>query len=534
MLTKISRILVKIFIGIFLFYLIVGFIIFPLVLTFAVPVIGTKVLKHPVHVRYITCNPVLPQITVRGLEILDNDKQTLIAFDRLFVRVSFLKLFQKTIFIQAIELDGLKVNAMLMQGGHINLMDLVPVVLPQAQTKPASVGAPLPLVIVKSFLIHHGQVCFIDRTIQPNFSTLLSSMELNVSNISTDPDKEANVDFQTMIDEKGKISGQAIIKPLAQPLELEASLAINEYAMQVLTPYTGKYTGRRLKDGNMDFRMDYRISDNKLTASHRLLIQHFQFGDKVESKDALPLPFGLAVALLEDPQGRININLPVTGDMKDPKFHYFHLIGQVTRDFFLKLVTKPFSFLGSMMGYSETSTDELGYVRFLPGRAVVADADKQKLRVLIKGLKERPHLRLGINGSYDPQTDWKAIQHEIFTRDYDQLKKITTRPEATIYELLYQRRFGIRALWVLAKKYKKGIGDYDDVRMDQEIKRQLIESAPPDKEALSVLAQARAQMVHDIMISLGFDPQRLAIGQVQSVQSSMGYVPLQFTLTVFN
>ncbi|MDE2028793.1 MAG: DUF748 domain-containing protein, partial [Candidatus Omnitrophica bacterium] len=479
-------------------------------------------------------------------DILDKDKQSLIAFDRLFVRLSFLKLFQKTLFVESVELDSLNINAALLQGGHINLMDLIPVFPPQtvkaapvsAAASPArpapSLSTPsLPLVIVKSFVLRGGRIHFIDRTTEPNFSTTLNNMELRISHISTNPDEQAKVDFQAQLDKKGKISSEALLKPLAQPLELEATLAINQYAMQVLSPYVSKYTGHQLKSGKMDFRMDYNISANKLTASHKLLIQHFEFGDKVKSKDALPLPFGLAVALLEDPQGRININLPVTGDMKDPKFHYFHLIGQVSRDFFLKLVTKPFSCLASMMGYSESSTDELGYVRFLPGRADLSAAEKEKLGVLIKGLKERPRLRLEINGSYDLGADWKAMQHEIFTKDYNQLKKTTTRPEASIYELLYQRRFGIRALWALAKKYKKGIGDYDDVRMDREIKRRLIESAPADKGALTVLAQARAQMVYNTMVSLGFDAKRLTIGQAQSVQSSMGYIPLEFALTVF-
>jgi hypothetical protein len=52
--------------------------------------------------------------------------------------------------------------------------------------------------------------------------------------------------------------------------------------------------------------------------------------------------------------------------------------------------------------------------------------------------------------------------------------------------------------------------------------------------ALSILAQARAQLVHDFFLTSGFDAQRLNMGNPQPTQSSMGYVPLQFTLTVFD
>ena len=129
------------------------------------------------------------------------------------------------------------------------------------------------------------------------------------------------------------------------------------------------------------------------------------------------------MALLEDPQGKINIALPASGDMSDPKFEYTHLIVQVIRNFFFNLITKPFSFLGSVLGASDNGTDELGYVRFTPGKADLSDTQKQKLTTLIKGLKEHPKLRLEIDGSYDPQVDWKAIQADVFTKDYEALRK---------------------------------------------------------------------------------------------------------------
>jgi hypothetical protein len=211
------------------------------------------------------------------------------------------------------------------------------------------------------------------------------------------------------------------------------------------------------------------------------------------------------------------------------------LIFQVVRNFFLGLVTKPFSFLAASLGTGgDSGTDQLGYVRFPPGKAVLTVPEQQKLFMLIKAFYEHPKLRLEIDGSYDPQVDWKAIQADIFTKDYEQLRQQSSHSEAKVYQLLYQRRFGIRALWALAGKYREGMFKYDDAGLDKEIKRQLIEQAPPDKEALSALAQARAKLVRDFLVINGFDPQRLELGGTHSTQSSLGYVPLEFTLTVFD
>ena len=337
-----------------------------------------------------------------------------------------------------------------------------------------------------------------------------------------------------LLDGKGKIAIDAQVKPFVQPLDLEALFTLDQYAMAVLSPYVGKYTGRELAQGKLEFKMNYRISDNKLVASHKLLIQHFDFGKKVESKDALGLPFGLAVALLEDPKGRISISLPVKGDLSDPKFEYWHLVGQVARNFFLKIVTKPFSVLASVVGGGDSGTEEMGYVRFVPGRAELSVEDRDKLNLIVRGLKERPKLSLEINGSYDPEVDWKAIKTEVFKKSYSDLKEESTRLESWVYRELYQRRFGVRALWKLINGYQRKKDDIENnPELNAEIKRQLIEDAPPDKLALDVLAKTRAKMIYDLIISSGFDEKRLSIGANKATQSSMGLVPLEFTLTVF-
>lgn len=527
---KLLRILLKVVLGIFLSILVTGFFIVPLALTLAIPNQGTKYLKHPVHIHSVGFNPFYLELVLEGFEILDDQNQVMLGFDKLMVQVDLGDLFKKIYHVEIFELDGLKVNAELMSGSQINLMSLIPPVPSQPGNKPG----PLPIVIIDSIDLHQGHIHFTDKTIQPHFSTDLSAIELHVTHVTTDPKDEAKIKFQANLDGRGLITTETLIKPMAHPLEMETTFSLSDYALGVLTPYAGKYTGRELKDGKLDLRMDYTIGGNKLSASHKILIQRFEFGKSVESRDALHLPFGLVVALLEDPQGKINIALPVSGDMSDPKFKYSHLIFQVIGNFFTKMITSPFSILGSVLGPSDSGTDELGYVRFLPGRMDLADPQKQKLIKLIKTLKERPKLRLEIDGSYDPQADWKAIQSDSFSREYEQLRKTSDWPEGKVYQLLYQRHFGIRALWGLAKKYKKGVGLYNDEKLDQEIKRQLIENAPPDQGALSVLAQARAKQVYDVFLANGFDTRRLNAGHPQSTQSSLGYVPLEFTLTVFD
>ncbi|MEI6438398.1 MAG: DUF748 domain-containing protein [Candidatus Omnitrophota bacterium] len=545
MLKKIGLVSLKVVAGIVVFYLFIAAVVLPMVIKWAAEDQGTKVLKHPVKLASASFNPFLWRLTLGGFKVLDKDGQLMAGFDRLSVDASFLALFKKIYRIESVALEGLKVNVVLLDGGKVNLMELAPApvmpapaAVPAAATPTVAKGSasketappaqPLPLVIIDSLTLANSRVDLLDRTIHPNFSVALTDIAIKVTGFSTKPDGAANIIFQAKLGGKGTIGSEINIKPFATPIDLETSFSLDGLALDILSPYVGKYAGRDLKDGVLEFKTDYRISGNKLTAAHKILIQRFAFGQSVASKDALHLPFGLVVALLEDPQGRIKISLPVTGDMSKPEFHYWSLVGQVVTNFFTGLVTKPFAFLAG-----DTGTDELGYVRFQPGKTDITDAEKKKIQSLLQSLKDHPKLKLEVDGGYDPDLDWKAINQVTLEKDFAELRKNSTRSDSWIYQMLYQRRVGIRELWDITKKYKLKEGSYDDDKVVAEIKRQLIEGAAVDKPALEALAAARAKAVSDLIAGTGFDPARLSTGPVRQEQASMGLVPLEFTLTVF-
>jgi hypothetical protein len=553
---KILKITAKVILGIFLLYLFVCLVVVPIGLAWGIRSQGTKLLKHQVQVRSVFFNPFLLRLSINGFKILDAEKQVMAGFDKFSVDVSFIRLFKKEYRVESVALDGLKVNAVLMPGGKINLMDLVPQeaeakntaakpagqapskeTAPAQQPKAAEGGAVLPkdvpLVIVDSIAMTRGTVNFLDKTLEPNFSTSIHDMDLRITGVSTKPDCRVKVVYAAKLDEKGSISTEALVEPYTQPLRMEVTFSLDNYALQVTTPYVGKYTGHAVGDGKMDVKMTYLIADNKLTAKHKLLIQHFDFGQKVESKDALNLPFGLAIALLEDPNGRINISLPVWGDMSDPKFKYSHLVFGVVKNFFLKLVTSPFMFMAQMLG-ADSGTEELGLTRFTPGKSDISEEEQAKLKILVKGLIERPKLRIEVNGTFDPVMDWQSITTEIFNRDFEALMKQPKRTETSAYQELYQKRFGIMSVWNLMKELRAKYPDLNDVKLNEELKRRIIETPPSDKTVFKTIADARAKKVYDFMVAEGFsDSSRIGIGPNKETQGSMGYVPIEFTMTVF-
>lgn len=265
-LKKFFSIVAKACAGLFVFYLFCALALIPLFSPWLIKSQGSKLLKTPVSVRGVYFNPFLWSLNVVGLEVTDHADQKLFGFDK-FRMMSVLKTsLRRWPTSNRFNWTGFS-HASLLEDGKIDLVNLVPAATAVPAPAPAANRA-TPTVIDK-IVLQKGFIQFDDRSVNPVFKTALSQMELTVTGFSTQPESITKIDFKAFLDEKGLISAQAQLKPLQQPLELELNLGLDQYALTVTSPYVGKYTGRGLADGKLDFNTTYRISNNKLKASTR-------------------------------------------------------------------------------------------------------------------------------------------------------------------------------------------------------------------------------------------------------------------------
>ncbi len=126
----------------------------------------------------------------------------------------------------------------------------------------------------------------------------------------------------------------------------------------------------------------------------------------MDSPEAVSLPIKLAVALLKDREGNIELDLPVSGSLDDPQFKIGKVILTVLKNLIVKIVTSPFAALGALAGGGE----ELSYLEFDAGVGTISVENALKLDKLAKILYERPALKLDIQGSIAPEADRAALQ----------------------------------------------------------------------------------------------------------------------------
>lgn len=508
-------------------YLAAGFLLVPLAAPKLVAWQGSKLLGRPVTLKRAYFNPLTFFIRLSDFAIADTDKTVMAGFKTLAVDIDARQLVRKRFIVNSVAIDGLTLNIVLLQGNRINLMDLAP----PAQEEPAPPAAgtqALPDVAVKTITLANGTITFADTTVSPGFTLAVHDAQARVTGISTRPDSRVTLRWNAGIDEKGNVQIDAAFMPFKQPLEAEASFTLNDYAARALSPYTGKFTGRAVStDGKLDVSIAYRIVGGRLNAEHKLMAQRFDFAEKVPSKDALNLPFGLALALLKDRNGLIDISLPVSGEMTDPQFKYFHVLGQVAANLFMKLVTSPFKALTALVPSGGAETKELNSVVFAPGDTVIAPAQQRKLELLFAAMKERPGLSIEINGSYDPAADWDALKARAFEEEI--AARGAASPAAYCAEKcvsLYEEE----DLSALQARFAGGSAA-DEQALAAEMKRLVLEKYPADTARLKELARTRAQAVRDALVTAGCDPARIKTGSVRTALAILQAVPTNLTLT---
>jgi hypothetical protein len=294
---------------------------------------------------------------------------------------------------------------------------------PASAAASAPESAPTPLRW-RGIRLSGGEVDFTDNFIRPNYSARLTDIAGEISALAWNDPKPAEVKVTGKVDASAPLSISGTIHPLGARLHTDITAEARGIDITRLSTYSARYAGYGIDKGTLSATVHYRIDNGQLTADNHLTLDQLAFGAKVDSPNALKLPVLLAVSLLKDRNGVIDINLPISGSLDDPSFSIGGIIARVIVNLITKAVLAPFSLLSHAFG---GGGQELSHVAFAPGSADVAPAIASTLDTLAKALVDRPALKLEITGRVDPAVDAPALQHAQVDRLLRQAKARATR-----------------------------------------------------------------------------------------------------------
>jgi uncharacterized protein involved in outer membrane biogenesis len=286
---------------------------------------------------------------------------------------------------------------------------------PKGAAKPAAKEKPLGIHIGQ-IAINDGSANFADFSLTPNFATAVQQLNGQIGTIDSRQAKPANVDIKGKVDRYAPVTIKGSVNPFDPMAALDIATSFKRVELTNLTPYSGKFAGYRIRKGRLNLDLHYVITNGQLKAENKVVVEQLELGEKVDSPDAVSLPLKLAVALLKDVDGKISIELPVTGDLNNPQFSVMPIVWQTLRNLIVKAAAAPFKLIGGLVAGG--GSEDLGSVSFAPGSSDLSPESEAALVKLSNALKERPALRLEIEGTAAQSSDGPLIAEQRLEREY--------------------------------------------------------------------------------------------------------------------
>ena len=374
--------------------------------------------------------------------------------------------------------------------------------------------------------IRGGTLHFADRTLENAFEVTATDLSGSVIGFSTAQGDPARVALNGRVQPYGSARIRGTID-FGAPTSLASFIArLRNLRLEAFNPYIAKFAGYRIASGRVSAELRYELESGRLVGDNDLVFEEMRLGEKVASRGALDVPLELAVALLADAEGRITLDIPVSGNLGDPKFDFGAIVARAVGNALRKIVTAPFRALARLVG---GGGEDLGEIAFVPGRAVLSPPAEEDVLRVAKALAARPRLSIAVHAGYDPERDLEALRLRAARQlvaaeagvDAATALDFSERKVLRAAERLYLRRGGKRKdLQALREAPQYG----------RALVRRLAATLPIGETAVDVLAQARAEAVRDALIAQGVDADRVHMASPKQASAEKGSVPTELAL----
>jgi outer membrane protein OmpA-like peptidoglycan-associated protein len=409
----------------------------------------------------------------------------------------------------------------------------------EAERQAAELHERFPLSI-RRIKVVGAQMLFSDLSTQPQFTTRIHSMNGNVNGLSSRPDAKAQMNLEGAVDEFGLARFEGGLNPLVAKKYTDVTATFRNLELTSVTPYSARFAGYRVASGKLNADLKYSINNSQLQGANKFVVDNLQLGERVESPDALKLPLELALALLKDPDGRIDLDLPVSGNLDDPEFSYGAIVWKAIVNVLTKIVTAPFRALGALLGVG--GDKQLDSIIFDPGSERILPPEKEKLKHIAAALEKRPQLKLAIKAGYSEQ-DAQAIKSlRVRTalapalgikleagEDPGQIDPGDEKAGKAI-ESLYRQRFGREQFNKVLEEQERAAAEGKEptreqrkqarARLPETLLAQLIEREALSEEELKGLGERRAEALkEELLTQNGVATERVTIAPVEKLTS---------------
>ncbi len=470
-------------------------------------------------------------IKLENLEIKKSRKK-LVAFKELKIDDVEFSTVKNALSVKSITLDEPFVSMQIDKNGTTNFSGITKTSKTDKKEPAKEKTAKTPSIFIGDIKLSNANINFEDKTLPIPFKTDMKKLNGEMTSLDFQSSKPSKLSLKGVVGEYGYANVSGELLPLKIKDSANLKIQLKNIDLPTLTPYSGKFIGYAIKEGKLSLDLSYKIRDSKMIGDNKINLDTLTLGEKIKSKDAVNLPLGLAIAILKDSNGQIDIDLPVKGDLNDPKFDYSKVIWRAIGNLIVGIVTSPFKFLGSMLGIE---TEKLKSIDFELGNYTFVSSEMEKVEAFKKILSKRPGIKLIVDSAYDKELDLKAMQlqklEEEISKKEKKLKKSAKKGEDTYAKALkelYTEKFSASKYDEIKKKFTKKTKDKKEptvniIALNDELKSQLSSSIKiTDKELENLASKRLDTIINTLSEKGGIKKERLKRGKIKQKEAKRG------------
>jgi hypothetical protein len=283
-----------------------------------------------------------------------------------------------------------------------------------AQAAPADAASePFP-VRVRRVRLQDAKLDFTDLSLRPQFGAKIYELNGVITGLSSKRDARSQIELDGRVDDYGLARVRGQLNPFVPADNTDLNVVFKNVDMVSASPYSMKFAGYKIAQGKISLDLQYKVRNGQLDGNNQVILDNLTLGERIDSPEALKLPLELALAILKDSNGRIDLGIPVSGNMNDPSFSYGAVVWKALGNIMTKVVTAPFRALGNLFG---VSGDKLEAVEFDAGSDTVLPPEREKLKQVAQILAKKPQLKLAVPGLYNEANDGAALRAQALRRD---------------------------------------------------------------------------------------------------------------------
>lgn len=421
-----------------------------------------------------------------------------------------------SLFIEEAALDSFYIDAMIDKEKNINLSKLLKERKSKAADEPKHQNdTAFDFKLIK-LAVARGSANFADYSLPIDFKTSIHDLNGAVYALSNTKGEVAFVEMRGEVDEYGSTKLEGSFEPSNIKSFLDIDFNFKNLNLSSLSGYSARFAGYKIDDGKLFLDLNYRINNSELLSKNSIVIKNIKLGDEIEDENITKLPLGFAIALLENSDGVIDIDMPIEGNVDKPDFKYGTIVANALANLIVKAVTSPFTFLAKLAGIEG---DKLKSIDFESGEATILPPEREKLDKIAKILNQKPKLSLQVVGTFDKQKDTEALKSLKIKQKALEISKQEYLNIPVLIRIYVQAGGDIK---IVQDELRAKLGmDFSDKEYQKELYERALNTQSISDSELLELADIRAKnIITYLSSSMGIDAKRVVQSETKEIQST--------------